>query len=218
MADQKKYTGLLAPIENWLSAVTEKDLIKGAGIVVVTGLFAAGAAYSSAARIQIPSTASAVVSTGMISGIAAIGAFVVTLLGWVFSTVIYHVGAYALGGKGALNRMFALAGYASIPAMAQELLRLINYSILGQATTPTIGGVIDTILNYFNVFSIIGLVLVGVAVMINYGISWKRAAIVALLPTIIGIAFALATRQILGGRMAANATSGGLSFNMRRSG
>ncbi len=218
MTETKQYTGRLAPVKKWLDGVTEKHLIRGAGIVLLTGLLAGATAYTNASKIQIPVTGTAGVA-GMVQSIAAIAAVIVTLLGWVISSVIYHVGASVLGGKGSLNRMFALAGYASIPALAQQLLRFVNYAILNQTAITSTGGILGTILNYFNFFSIIGLILVGIAVMVNYGLSGRKAALVALLPTIISIALALLARQLFGGLTAASANQGsGLFAGMRRLG
>ncbi len=51
---EKQYTGSLARIEKWLDAVTEKDLLKGVVIVVLTGIFTAVIAYSVASKMEIP--------------------------------------------------------------------------------------------------------------------------------------------------------------------
>lgn len=214
MTENKQYTGRLAPVKKWLDGVTEKHLIRGAGVVFLTGLLAAATAYTNASKIQVPVAGAA----GMVQSIAVIAAVIVTLLGWILSSVIYHIGASVLGGKGSLNRMFALSGYASIPALVQQLLRFVNYALLNQTAITSTGGLVGAILDYFNFFSIIGLVLVGVAVMINYGLTGRKAAIVALLPTIISIAFALLARQLFGGLTAASASRGGGLFLGRGTG
>jgi hypothetical protein len=153
----------------------------------------------------------------MVQSTASITAVIATLLGWVTSSVIYHLGASVLGGKGSLNRMFALSGYASIPALAQQLLRFVIYALLNQTAITSTGGLMGTILDYFNFFSIIGLILVGVAVMVNYGVTGRKSTIVALLPTIISITLALLARQLFGGLMAASANQGSGLF-LRRTG
>ena len=216
MTENKQYTGRLAPVKRWLDGVTEKHLIRGVGIVLLTGLLAGATAYTNASKIQIPVTGTAGVA-GIVQSIAAIAAVIGTLLGWVVSAVIYHVGASVLGGKGSINRMFTLAGYASIPALAQQLLRFVNYAIFNQTAITAAGGIAGTVLDYFNFFSIIGLVLVGVAVMVNYGLTGRKAALVALLPTIISIGLALLARQLFGGLTAALANqSTGFFAGLRR--
>jgi hypothetical protein len=188
---EKQYTGRLARIEKWLDAVTDKDLKKGAAIVAVSGIFAAGAAYYAASKIVIPVAGMA----GTVQAISAVSAFVTTLLGWVIWTFIYHAVAHLLGGKGDRNRMFALTGYASVPSLVQQFLRLINYAFLNQSLT-TSTSLPQVLLNHLNFFSIIGLVLVALAVKLNYGVSGKKAALIALIPTIIGLALSLATMSM----------------------
>jgi hypothetical protein len=211
---EKQYTGRLAPIERWLDAVTEKDLLKGAAIVGLTGVFTAAAAYSAASKMELPVAG----MTGTIQAISAVSALVMTLLGWILSSLIYHACAHLLGGKGNRNRMFALSGYASIPALIQQFLRFVSYSFLGQVPTTSGGSLPEVLLGYFNVFSVIGLVFVGLAVMINYGLPGRKAAFVALIPTLITLAFGLAMMRLLGGAAASSAQGGGLFSGLRHSG
>jgi len=208
---EKQYTGRLASIKKWLDAVTGKDLLKAAAIVVLTGLFAGGAAYSTASKMEIP-------IEGMgntVQIVVAISALVMTLLGWVLSSLIYHASAHLLGGKGDRNRMFALTGYASIPALIQQLLRFVSYWFLGQ-TAMTATTLPEVLLGYFNVFSVLGLVLVGVAVMINYGVSGRKAAFVALIPTLLSLCLAVYSLWSLAAASTA-ARNGGL-FSFARGG
>ncbi len=182
---EKQFTGILAPVKRWLNGVTEKDLVKGATIVTLTGILGGGAAYISAGRIDVPIAG----MSGTIQVIAAIGIFIATLFGWVISSLIYHALAHLLGGKGNRNRMFALAGYSSLPALLQQALRLVEYWFGGPSLqTSTIP---ELLLDHFNVFALVGLMLVGVSLMLNYGISGKKAALVALVPTILTLLFGL---------------------------
>jgi hypothetical protein len=188
---EKQYKGRLAPVERWLDAVTDKDLKKGAAIIVVSGLFAAGAAYFAASKIVIPVAGMA----GTVQAISAVSALITTLLGWIICTFIYHAVAHLLGGKGDRNRMFALTGYASVPALVQQFLRLINYALLNQSLA-TSTSLPEVLLSHLNFFSIMGLVLVALAVKLNYGVSGRKAALVALIPTIIGLALSLVTMSM----------------------
>jgi hypothetical protein len=201
--------GKLAPIEKWLDGVTEKDLMKGAAIVTLTGLFTGGAAYAAAANIALPVASIG----GTIQTIAAIGAVVFTLLGWVISSLIYHAVSILLGGKGSRNRMFALSGYAMIPALIQQFIRFVGYWFLGQTALTNTSGLIGVLLDHFNVFALIGLVFLGLGIMINYGLSGRRAAFVTLIPTIIMLALGLWSL----GTVSATVASGGSGlFGLRR--
>ncbi len=192
---EKQYTGRLARIEKWLDAVTEKDLMKGAAIIVLTGIFAGGAAYAAASSMDALLGEMA----GTVKIISAASVIVMTLLGWVITSLIYHACAHLLGGKGNRNRMFALNGYASTPALIQQALRFVNYWFLGQSATTSVGGLPEVLLSYFNVFAIIGLVFIALAVKLNYGISGRKAVLIALIPTIIGLALSLATMNMYSG-------------------
>jgi hypothetical protein len=208
---EKQYTGRLAPIKAWLGGVTEKNLRNALIIVVATAILSAVTAYSTAGRIEVP-----IAGAGeMLKNASAVLAVVGTLLGWVLSTAIYHGGARLLGGKGSLNRMFALSGYASLPILGQQLLRFVYYPVLGQpmSTAATTG--LDIFFDAFNVFTVAALILTGVAVMINYGLSGRRTALIALLPTFIVLALGLVTMAMASS--APTQTNGGI-FGLRPSG
>jgi hypothetical protein len=196
MTENNAYTGRLAPIKRWLDGVTENHLLAGVGIVALTSVRAGATAYSNASGIQVPVSG----ASGMLQSISTISAVIMTFLGWVLSSVIYHIGATILGGRGSLKRMFVLSGYASIPLLTQQLLRFVYYVVLGQQVSASAStGLLATLVDHFTVFNIIGLVLVGVAVMLNYSLSGRRAAIVAILPMMISFVFVLAIRQLFGG-------------------
>ncbi len=203
----KQYTGWLAPIRGWLGGVTEKSLTRGLAVVAATAALSATTAYSTASGIEVPIAGAGAMLQNASAVIAAIG----TLLGWVLSTAVYHAGARLLGGKGGLSRMFALSGYASLPLLGHQALRLVYYVLLGQTTSATTTS-LDLLFDAFNVFTVAGLILTGVAVMVNYGLSGRKAALVALLPTLLVLGFGLAVRAMAIG---ASTQSNGL-FGLRQ--
>jgi hypothetical protein len=212
MTENKQHTGRLAPIKVWLSQITEKDMLKGAIIVALTGILAAVIAYSNASRIETPIAG----GSGILKTISAATALILTLLGWIFSSLIYHAGASILGGKGSLNRVFALSGYASIPLLLQEILRFIYYVVLSQSLSAyTAVNILTLLLDHFTFFKVACLVLTGVAVMLNYGISGRKAAFVTLLPTLISIAFSLLLIHYFSGAVAASGNRGNLFSGLR---
>jgi len=153
-----------------------------------------------------------------VQAIAAVFAVVATLLGWAISSLIYHALSHLLGGRGSRNRMFALAGYASLPALAQQAIRLVGYW-LGQATLAN-GNVPELLLDHFNVFAVIGLVLVGVAVKLNYGVSGRKATLIALTPSILTLLLGLWSLRAAGTASTEGQGTGlgGGLFGARRSG
>jgi hypothetical protein len=214
MTEKKQYIGRFAPIKVWLSQITEKNMLKGATIVALTGMLAAVTAYSNAARIEAP-IADVV---GLLKTMSAATALILTLLGWIFSSLIYHAGASVLGGKGSLNRVLALSGYASIPLLLQEILRFLYYVVFSQS--PSLSATVNILtllVDRFTFFKVACLILTGVAVMLNYGVSGRKAAFVTLLPTLISIAFTLFLTQYFGGAIAASGNRGeGLFSGLRQ--
>ena len=210
MTENKQYTGRFTPLKMWLSQITEKNMLKGATIVTLTGILAAVTAYSNATRIE----ASIADVSGILKTVSAVTALTLTLLGWIMSSLIYHAGASVLGGKGSLNRTFALSGYASIPLLLQEALRFLYYVVFSQSPSASAAvNMLTLLVDRFTFFKVACLILTGVAVMLNYGVSGRKAVFVALLPTLISIAFALLLRQYLGGAVAASVNRGGGLFS-----
>lgn len=207
----KQPTGRLAPVKVWLGGVTEKNLMKGLAIVVATAALSAATSYSTASAIDVPIAGAG----GMLKTAAAVVAVISTLLGWVLSTVIYHAGARLLGGKGSLNRLFALGGYASLPLLGLQLLRFVYYSVLGQPVSTAATTSLDLLFDAFNVFTVAALILTGVAVMINYGLTGRKSALIALLPTFIVIALGLVAMAMASS--APTQTNGGI-FGLRPGG
>lgn len=214
MTENKQHTERFSPIKAWLSQITEKNMLKGATTVALTGLLAAVIAYSNATRIEAPIAG----VSGMLRTISAATALILTLLGWIFSSLIYHEGASVLGGKGSLNRIFALSGYASIPLLLQEILRFIYYVVFSQSpSASTAVNILTLLVDNFTFFKVACLVLTGVAIMLNYGVSGRKAALVTLLPTLISIAFTLLLIHYFGGVVAASGNqSGGLFSRLRQ--
>ena len=208
MTENKQHTGCFAPINVWLSQITEKNMLRGATIVALTGILAASIAYSNASRIETPITG----GSGILKTASAATALIFTLLGWIFSSLIYHAGASVLGGKGSLTRVIALSGYASIPLLIQEVLRFIYYVVFSQSLSASAVSILTIFVDHFTFFKVACLVLTGVAIMLNYGVSGRKAAFILLLPTFISIAFSLLLIHYFGGAVAASGNRGGGLF------
>jgi len=106
--------------------------------------------------------------------------------GWLVLSVVLHLSASMLAGKGSLRRMLALTGFASIPLILQQLLRVIDaYTISGQALLsvaaaktsgqPLISRLLNEAFAVFTVFGLWTFALTIVAVSVNYRVSIKRA-------------------------------------------
>lgn len=183
----KQLMGRFAPLYRWLGGVTEKDLMKGLAVIVAAAVLSAATSYSTTSSLEVQIAGAG----GMLRTASAVVAAIVTLLGWLLSTLIYHAVSHLIGGKGNLKRMFALNGYASVPILGLHLLRFLYYTVLNQPVSTISNTRLHLIFGSFNVFTVIALILTGVAVMINYGLSGRRSALIALLPTILILVFGL---------------------------
>ena len=190
---QTQVKGLMQRIDFWISNISEKNLTKSLFIIVFTGVFAALTTYITISRAVTPLPA-----TGGTHIIRSVLIFVLTLLGFGFSIGVYHIASHLLGGIGNVKKITAMAGYASIPMLAQNAIRFIYYLFINDPTdnVPQLSGILGQILNHFTVFSIITLILITYAARQNYNISLRKAALVALIPIIISLSVSYVFRGI----------------------
>ena len=183
---------MLKGIKNSFSSVTEKDLIRGVVVVLLTGLFSGAANYIISSRVVLP----AGVARGTLQAAGPVVAIVMTLVGFALSVAVYHAGSRILGGYGEMRGMYALAGFASAPMLVQSGLRAAYYFVVNDATdlTPNGSGVVRFMLNYFTVFSVAAIILTAIAVRQNYKTSGTKSLLIALLPVLVSMAFGFALR------------------------
>lgn len=105
--------------------------------------------------------------------------------GWLISSVLLHLFASFLAGNGSLRRTFALTGFASIPLLFQQILRLLDaYTIPRGEVSSLIAArvlglslamrLLSGLLAVFTIFGLWTFVLTVVAVSINYESSRTR--------------------------------------------
>ena len=110
--------------------------------------------------------------------------------GWLIPSVLLHLFASLLAGKGSLRRTLALTGFASIPLIFQQILRLIDAYTISKETflsiiaAPTLGRTLTLRLigeasSVFTVFGLWAFALTVVAISINYKASTTKAAAAA---------------------------------------
>ena len=174
-----KKKGIVASIRGRFEKITERELYKGLAVILVIAAISTVDSY--------------VYSVGASQGGDGFGffaiavIFVAPIVSWsVFTLVVHHV-SILLGGKGERKRFFAMCGFAYLPMVVQEVLQvivdLINISTLAQSAA-TEQGLIGLLLDHFNVFKLMVLFLVAVAVMVNYNLSAKRAVVATLVPDV----------------------------------
>jgi len=103
---------------------------------------------------------------------------------WLLMALLIHLYMRLLGSRGSLKGMLAKAGFASLPTLLQQALRLVDsYTIsresLLELTASLQGGWKPSSFNLFILWTLILLILAASA---NYGVS-KRRATAATLPS-----------------------------------
>ncbi|MES0324779.1 MAG: Yip1 family protein [Candidatus Bathyarchaeia archaeon] len=192
--------GVLYRPREIFSTVDEGDLTKG---VVIAVLMVALAAYSTMTymdkiplevitpQLQGVDAGPMAGSLGTISGIAA---GVTMLVGWTFSGLILHLLGKFSGGDGSMKRYFALYGFTTVPALLNQVLRVVDASIMDSASligyfvsyrdmsSKVVKAFIGA--NLFNVWSLAGIALVVLSLEENYKVGRGRALIIALVPSL----------------------------------
>ena len=192
--------GVLYRPREIFNTVDEGDLTKG---VVIAVLMVALAAYSTMTymgkiplevitpQLQGVDAGPMAGSLGTISGIAA---GVTMLVGWTFSGLILHLLGKFSGGDGSMKRYFALYGFTTVPALLNQVLRVVDASIMDSASligyfvsyrdmsSKVVKAFIGA--NLFNVWSLAGIALVVLSLEENYKVGRGRALIIALVPSL----------------------------------
>jgi len=192
--------GVLYRPREIFSTVDEDDLTKG---VVIAVLMVVLAAYSTMTymgkiplevitpQLQGVDAGAMAGSLGTISGIAA---GVTMLVGWTFSVLILHLLGKFSGGDGSMKRYFALYGFTTVPALLNQVLRVVDASIMDSASligyfvsyrdmsSKVVKAFIGA--NLFNVWSLAGIALVVLSLEENYKVGRGRALIIALVPSL----------------------------------
>ena len=192
--------GVLYRPREIFSTVDEGDLTMG---VVIAVLMVALAAYSTMTymgkiplevitpQLQGVDAGPMAGSLGTISGIAA---GVTMLVGWTFSGLILHLLGKFSGGDGSMKRYFALYGFTTVPALLNQVLRVVDASIMDSASligyfvsyrdmsSKVVKAFIGA--NLFNVWSLAGIALVVLSLEENYKVDSGRALIIALVPSL----------------------------------
>lgn len=193
--------GVLYRPREIFSTVDEGDMGKGIFIAV---LMVALAAYSTmtymgkipldvlAPQLQGVDAGPIAGSMGVISGIAA---GVSLLVGWVFTGLILHLLGKFSGGDGSMKRYFALYGLATVPALLNQTLRVVDARLMDSASlisyfvsyrdlsSKLVKAFIGA--NLLNVWSLAGIALVALSLEENYRVGRGRALLIALVPSVL---------------------------------
>lgn len=183
-------------------SIQGEDLWKGVLLIFILSSVAAWAGFVYASKIpfnlpgepRLPGTYGPYIDPEAfrrnIMTISALQSSLRMVAGWLIPSALLHLSASLFVGKGSLKRMLALTGFASIPLIIQQLLRLIDaYTISVEEITSVIANrflglsfalqFMSNVLGVFTVFGIWAFALTVVAVSVNYKAPAKRALIAA---------------------------------------
>ncbi len=213
-------TGLFYQIRNSIrspmkafKSIREKDIWKGAFIILLVALLSAIASfnYTSKSPFQPPldSTSNASPPFGpqstnpeMIRGnfiiLSTVRDGLEAITGWLVTGVIIHIFAGISGGNGGFKRLLAITGFASIPQILQQIIRLIDAYTISRETLTSLITVqainrslqdrfISRVVTTFSIFGIWTFALTIIAVSVNYRHSKGRAAAYTILAYLVSI-------------------------------
>ncbi len=174
---REKIFGVLRSPSTGFPQIEEDDLRKGILIIFIIGLLSswAGIIYLRARTIM---------------PFLAIGGIVGAFTRWLIPSVLVLITAKILIGDGNTRRMLAMTAFASLPQLAQQLLRVVDASTISTvdltalraAVFPSTGLIFKAMnqgIKVFNLFGLLTLALTVYAVSANYGSPKRRALTVS---------------------------------------
>lgn len=195
--------GVLYKPREIFSTVDEDDLMKGMVIVLVMMALGAYSSMTYMGKIPItvlaPQLSEANVDPSQIGGslglFAGIGTGISVLIGWVISTLLLHGLGKLSGGDGTMKRFFAINGFVAVPGLLNQVLRVVDASIMDSASlvgyfiayrdisSKLVKAIIGV--NLLNVWTLASIALLVLGLEENYKLAKGRAVVVALVPTLL---------------------------------
>jgi len=196
-----QFTGVLYKPRAIFSIMDEDDLVKGLVVMLIMVVLAAYSSmvYMSKIPLSVLTPMLEGVDVGQFEGtmgiMAGVGAGVTILLGWVAGTLLMHGLSRLSGGDGSMKAFFAMHGFASVPSLLNQLVRVVDASIMDSNSlagyflayrdvgSKVLKALIGT--NLVNVWGLATVALLVIAVEENYGLSRTRAVMIVLLPSLV---------------------------------
>ncbi|UCG45721.1 MAG: YIP1 family protein [Candidatus Bathyarchaeota archaeon] len=167
-----------------LKSILEKPrLIKATGIILAIALVAAVASFNYMSKLPSDS-----LPRQLPLGLLEIGSGFSALIGifgtWIISSTLTHSFAKLQRGNGSFTNFLTLAGYASLPLLIQQLLRLMDSYVINPEGVLqfagfqlSAGSIVDVAASTFSIFRIWSMILLTIATRENYGISTAKSVI-----------------------------------------
>ena len=196
-----QFTGVLYKPRAIFSAMDDGDLVKGLVVMLVMVVLAAYSSmvYMSKIPLSVLTPMLEGVDIGQFEGtmgvMAGVGAGVTILLGWVAGTLLMHGLSRLSGGDGSMKAFFAMHGFASVPSLLNQLLRVVDASIMDtnslagyfvayrEIGSKALKALIGT--NLVNIWGLATVALLVIAVEENYELNRTRAVMIVLMPSVV---------------------------------
>jgi hypothetical protein len=194
-------TGVLYKPRIIFSSIEDNDIIKGLGVMIVMVILASysNIVYMEKIPLEVLSPLLGEVETsqfeGVIGTMMGIRSSISIIIGWITSTLLMHSMGILSKGKGSMRRLFAMHGFASVPSILNQLLRVVDASIIDSATltsyflfyqeisSKALKAFLGT--NLVNIWGLSTIALLVIAVEENYGVNRLRAFMIVFLPSVI---------------------------------
>jgi hypothetical protein len=196
-----QFTGVLYKPRAIFSEMDDGDLVKGLVVMLVMVILAAYSSmvYMSKIPLSVLTPMLEGVDIGQFEGtmgvMAGVGAGVTILLGWVAGTLLMHGLSRLSGGDGSMKAFFAMHGFASVPSLLNQLLRVVDASIMDtnslagyfvayrEIGSKALKALIGT--NLVNIWGLATVALLVIAVEENYELNRTRAVMIVLMPSVV---------------------------------
>jgi len=196
-----QFTGVLYKPRAIFSEMDDGDLVKGLVVMLVMVVLAAYSSmvYMSKIPLSVLTPMLEGVDIGQFEGtmgvMAGVGTGVTILLGWVAGTLLMHGLSRLSGGDGSMKAFFAMHGFASVPSLLNQLLRVVDASIMDtnslagyfvayrEIGSKALKALIGT--NLVNIWGLATVALLVIAVEENYELNRTRAVMIVLLPSVV---------------------------------
>lgn len=227
MSETREDTGLLKQIAGGLffsrkvfaSIKKKPSLLSAALIILAMAVIAAWAGYNYGGKMPIPSEVTEMVfpmgggpeQFRQIFGVVgALGGLMSVIISWVLISALFHGFSRAFKGKGSFKTMLALAAFASLPILIQQLLRLVDSLTITEAkvallmaplqvsSNAFLNALANNAIQTFTVFGIWSAILFVIAVGLNYDLTTSKSTILVVVVYLLLIVLPVLSSLFLG--------------------
>jgi hypothetical protein len=195
----------ISPRSSFKSILKKASLKKATALILVIAIVAALASFNYMSKLPqtsfpeqgpsgpIPGQGTPITAEQFRQVLGIMGAMT-ALIGvfatWLISSALIHGFSKTLRGKGSFRNMLTVAGYASVPFLIQQILRLadsfmVSEEALQLATSLQMSVIAEAAVGIFTIFGIWSMILLIIAARENYKISTAKSTAATILSFIV---------------------------------